>query len=323
MAEQQVVDQRNLAAIQLYFVKGCQACHGLQAEGIEAKSGPQLAGLSEEYLSRQLTHFRERVRGGSFNDLYGRQMTQAANNLTDDNIAMLAELLSGVPPRFVPDRTLNGDVVRGGQLYVDLDCAQCHGEQGEGGTASRVAGQQDAYLALQLRNYQNGIRGSHSKDAQGQLMAVWSKLLQSGQDIVDISAYMSDLMQISYEPTKSDAEDKDSRDVVVEYYARIDGGDKDVIYDLLSSKVVFHFPGGQIVKGPNNYWAAVSQLGIYTPDFVHVLTDVRIDERDSTVVHVGKIEVQGTTAAGEEKSLSSENARYKVVGGKIVEAWVQ
>ena len=322
--EQAVIDKRTMAAIQLYYRKGCQACHGLLAEGVVPKNGPQLAGLSEPYLIRQLTHFRDRVRGGSFDDLYGRQMTQAANSLSDDDITMLAELISAIPPRFVSQSMLGGDAGSGKRIYQEKDCARCHGVNGEGeDPAPRVAGQQDAYLALQLRRYQQGVRGNHPADKHGRQMAGLANLLESEQAIIDVSVYMASLNQPSIDRTNSDPAIWNSGDVVLNYYSRLDGGDKNVIYHLLAPDVVFHFPGGRDAYGPNNYWAIVSQVGIYVPDFRHVLTDVRIDERDPTIVHVGKIDVRGITAAGQQKSFPSEHARYKVVGGRITEAWIK
>ena len=316
--EQQAIEQQTMAAIQLYYIKGCQACHGLQAEGVPSKNGPALAGLSDIYLTRQLKHFRDRVRGGTVNDLYGRQMTQAANSLTDDHIDLLAKLISGIQPRFVPQAMLSADIDNGKKLYQQYDCARCHGANGQGeDPAPRVAGQQDAYLALQLRNYQQRIRGGHASDPHGQQMAAFSQLLQSEQEIADVSAYMASLQVANFELT----EFGDNRDVVLNYYARLDGGDKNAVYEVLSENLKFHVPD-RTVYGHHNYWALVSQAGIYIPNFKHVLTDVRVDEQDPSLVHVGKVAVNGNTAAGEYKSFPAENARYKVVAGKIVEVWL-
>lgn len=64
-------------------------------------------------------------------------------------------------------------VASGQQLYT-ARCATCHGAQGEGNEAMHapaLAGQIDAYLALQLANFADGIRGSDPRDVHGASMA--------------------------------------------------------------------------------------------------------------------------------------------------------
>jgi len=76
---------------QLYMLKGCHACHGIQGEGVVPKHGPRLAGLPARYIVRQLTHFRNGMRGNAFEDLYGRQMRLAANRLSGMHIQLIAQ----------------------------------------------------------------------------------------------------------------------------------------------------------------------------------------------------------------------------------------
>lgn len=49
------------------------------------------------------------------------------------------------------------------------------------------------YLRRQIENYQKKIRGDHAKDLYGSQMIFMSKLLQSGQAIDDVTAYIVSL----------------------------------------------------------------------------------------------------------------------------------
>jgi len=62
----------------------CGACHGQNAEGMEALNAPKLAGQEEWYLVRQLQNFKSGARGSNPKDTYGMQMAPMAQLLTDD-----------------------------------------------------------------------------------------------------------------------------------------------------------------------------------------------------------------------------------------------
>ena len=62
----------------------CRACHGADAQGIQATNAPRQAGMSDWYLVTQLKNFREGIRGRHPQDLYGTQMAMMAQMLNDD-----------------------------------------------------------------------------------------------------------------------------------------------------------------------------------------------------------------------------------------------
>lgn len=62
----------------------CAACHGQQAEGIEAMAGPRLAGQNDWYMVNQLKKFRDGQRGYHDMDHGGRQMRPMVSTLPDD-----------------------------------------------------------------------------------------------------------------------------------------------------------------------------------------------------------------------------------------------
>lgn len=62
----------------------CGACHGPNAEGMEALNAPKLAGQEEWYVIRQLQNFKGGIRGANPKDTYGMQMAPMAQTLPND-----------------------------------------------------------------------------------------------------------------------------------------------------------------------------------------------------------------------------------------------
>ena len=104
----------------------CVACHGSAGEGNRALGAPALTQLSDEYLGRQLSHFVGGVRGAPPDDAAGKRMALSVANLTQDDIAALANYVSTELPGTRPVNTLKGDTARGQDYYRNL-CSACHG----------------------------------------------------------------------------------------------------------------------------------------------------------------------------------------------------
>jgi cytochrome c oxidase subunit 2 len=87
-----------------------------------------------------------------------------------------------------------GDAAVGQALYAT--CAACHGSQGEGNQelkAPKLSGQDSWYLARQLKNYKERIRGSHEDDINGQQMAAMAATLVDEMAIKNVVAYIKTL----------------------------------------------------------------------------------------------------------------------------------
>jgi cytochrome c oxidase subunit II len=67
----------------LYFT--CSTCHGTEGQGRWGTNAPRLAGISDWYLERQLQYFKDGVRGGHPEDIYGDQMNLVAGVLVGEN----------------------------------------------------------------------------------------------------------------------------------------------------------------------------------------------------------------------------------------------
>lgn len=174
----------------------CAACHGQNGEGNLALNAPKLAGLDGWYLKRQLQHYKAGVRGSDPADTLGMQMRGMAATLVNeaaiDNVVAYIDTLPDTPA----EPTISGNVERGRALYDT--CVNCHGREGQGiwaMNAPRASGMSDWYVAQQLRNFRDGIRGVHPEDRYGKQMAMMAKMLDEEQEINDLVAYMNTLGQ--------------------------------------------------------------------------------------------------------------------------------
>ena len=189
----------------------CSSCHGANAEGNKAMHAPRLAGMDNEYMKRQLRHFKRGVRGAHEDDAWGRTMAPMAMMLADaaaiNNVVSYIDTLSGQPQfndgaslglsaaveRYEP--SASGDPTKSKALY-ESTCAQCHGDLGQGVwtvNAPALTGLEDWYLASQIKNFRDGIRGRHADDLYGLQMGLVSNTMTDDQSIEDMVAYIATL----------------------------------------------------------------------------------------------------------------------------------
>ena len=172
----------------------CAACHGQQGEGLQALNAPKLAGQEAWYMSRQLRNYQGGLRGAHDDDIFGKQMAPMAATLTSD--AAINNVIAHI--QTFPDNpapaTIDGDIANGERIYGI--CAYCHGNEAQGIqaiNAPRMAGMTDWYLASQLKNFKNGVRGEHPLDFYGKQMGFMGRTLQNDQAINDVVAYINTL----------------------------------------------------------------------------------------------------------------------------------
>jgi cytochrome c oxidase subunit 2 len=174
----------------------CGSCHGAQGEGNIAMNAPNLSGMSDWYLVRQLNYYKKGVRGTHKDDLFGKQMASMAATLADDKaVNNIAAYIQSLPNKVSKD-TIVGDIERGYSYFVT--CGTCHGKKGEGKfgvNAPRLAGQHDWYLKQQIKNFKSGIRGNHKDDLYGVQMVLMSRILPNEQAIDDVVAYINTFQQ--------------------------------------------------------------------------------------------------------------------------------
>ena len=170
----------------------CAACHGASGEGNPALNAPKLSGQGAWYLERQLRHFKQGARGTHDKDTFGKLMAPMAATLADD--AAIANVVAYVAT--LPDApvaaTIRGDVDTGRRRYAT--CAACHGADGRGIAATnapRLQGMSDWYMARQLRNFREGVRGTHAQDLYGAQMALVAGMLADDAAVGDVLAYLN------------------------------------------------------------------------------------------------------------------------------------
>lgn len=172
----------------------CSACHGAQGEGNQQLNSPKLGGQAGWYLVRQLKEFKSGVRGSHEQDVYGKQMVPFAATLADDAAIRDVVAYIGTLPDERPAATLVGNPGRGRILYST--CSACHGTRAQGiwaTNAPRLSSASDWYLARQLGNFKEGIRGSHRQDFNGAQMVPMAKILGDDQAVSDLVAYVRSL----------------------------------------------------------------------------------------------------------------------------------
>ena len=83
-------------------------------------------------------------------------------------------------------------MVAGRQRYAT--CAACHGADARGIAAThapRLKGMSDWYMARQLANFRDGVRGAHPQDIYGHQMSLVAGMLADDTAVLDILAYIN------------------------------------------------------------------------------------------------------------------------------------
>ena len=102
-----------------------------------------------------------------------------------------------------------GDASAGKASYQA--CAACHGANGEGNTSLNgpaLAGQADWYLIRQINNFNQGVRGTDSKDSFGAMMKPMAMMLADDTVLANIAAYLASLPLVKHKSTLGGNPDK-------------------------------------------------------------------------------------------------------------------
>ncbi|WP_144096060.1 c-type cytochrome [Croceicoccus sediminis] len=174
----------------------CQGCHGNDGEGLAGMNAPRLAGLSADYIERQLMNYRSGIRGGP-DDFYGVAMNGRAKALGGDGaVHDVAVYLATLPEPSAPLSADEADaqvLALGASLYET--CAACHGAAGEGNEALKapaLAGTDPAYLARQLNNFRSGVRGREG-DPEGEQMRAAAQVLPDEAAVEAVALHAASL----------------------------------------------------------------------------------------------------------------------------------
>jgi len=170
-------------------VQACAGCHGSGGVPEPGSPMPRLAGVSADYIAKQLADYRAGRRHHSV-------MQGVAGQLTDRDIGSVARLIATMPPA-PPAGWPDPRFVRGKQLQENGDntsalpaCGNCHGPQGRGldRLLPPLAGLPSSYLVDELMAWKSGRRAN---DTDGVMRSIAARL--SDEDILELARYYSSI----------------------------------------------------------------------------------------------------------------------------------
>lgn len=171
-------------------VSACMQCHGANGEGQAAAGFPRLAGQNKDYLVKQLTDFKAKLRKNPLMGPIANTLGLAQINDVADYYASLPPWKAGSNPVPVTPQTTHGaQLAHQGNWDKGMPaCFACHGVDGSGIPPHfpSIAGQNATYIANQLNEWKAGTR---INDPDGLMKAVADKL--SAEDISAVSAYLA------------------------------------------------------------------------------------------------------------------------------------
>lgn len=147
------------------FRDNCRDCHLASGMGIREMNAPSIAGLPRWYVTDQLREFRRELRGGHDDDAAGQLMQIKAKGLGERDLAFVGRYIESMPPNKERLTVATEITTRARRHYRD-NCAQCHGDGGQGVKRERappLTFQPDWYLLKQLENFRHGKR-QHGRD---------------------------------------------------------------------------------------------------------------------------------------------------------------
>ena len=150
----------------------CVTCHGVEGEGMAATGFPRLAGLSADYMKKQLADFAS---GKRANPIMQPIAAALSAEEADAVTTMLAEKPQPEVERIGRAAAAQGVgetlALRGAWQRNIPECVACHGPSGVGvGKAfPPLVGQSAQYLSAQLTAWRQGTRKNDPNDLMGHI----------------------------------------------------------------------------------------------------------------------------------------------------------
>ena len=163
-----------------HLTLACEGCHGSGGRSVNP-AVPSLAAQPRQFIATQLLMYRE---GNRKNPI----MSPLTSRLSNADLNQLAAYFAAQAPA-PPASALPEDRARAGRLLTQqYFCVNCHGQALHGQMhIPRLAGQQAAYLKIQLQ----GFKATTRFDMDGQMSSAAQPLTPADIDL--ISEYVSSL----------------------------------------------------------------------------------------------------------------------------------
>lgn len=86
------------------FRERCMECHRYNGRGEPVFRSAQLIGLQDWYLLSQMKKFREGMRGGHVDDVYGNKMHRITERMTDESFRDIAAHIADLAKRYAKEK---------------------------------------------------------------------------------------------------------------------------------------------------------------------------------------------------------------------------
>ncbi len=176
------------------FILNCAECHGFDGNSVNPEL-PNIAGLNEKYIIRQLEDFKTGKR-------VNEEMMKIVREFpSDKELTSLAsyfskqEMINQNTPESIKnhefiDLKIGEEIFTGKRIEYGIPaCSACHGEDGLGdkeGVFPRLVGQQMDYIIKQMEAFRSGGR---SNDAPPQMRNIAKQM--DDEDIASVAAYIA------------------------------------------------------------------------------------------------------------------------------------
>jgi cytochrome c553 len=145
--------------------KSCALCHGQLGQGTPSANSPRLAGLTYDYLKKEIEYYISGKRS-NMAMVVASSMQQMTEKDIDDISRYLSEL--DIEHMGYPEVNAHkGDKEAGEETFMD-ECKSCHGRDGMGKPrkgAPMIAGQHGSYLFMQMERFKKKER-YHDNDPE-------------------------------------------------------------------------------------------------------------------------------------------------------------
>ncbi|GEM_PF-3696228 len=182
--QSQAVQQQNQnQAQQLYQLKGCNACHGIDAKSPSQPLYPKLAGQNQEYIIAQMQDFKTGARNNGLSAVMRGSLSPIKH---DDEIKTIAEWLASLTVEVEITET-----AKGAKLYKSKNCHACHGDKANNPILSyfpKLAGQNYKYAIAQMKDIKRGKRKNGSSVV---MKGIMSKV--SDDEIIIIAKWLESI----------------------------------------------------------------------------------------------------------------------------------